>query len=49
MAQRCWGLEEFRLALQAAGFGDVSIVGGYDRRRAPRPEDRVLTFEAVRR
>ncbi|MBL8774046.1 MAG: class I SAM-dependent methyltransferase [Phenylobacterium sp.] len=48
MAQRYWGLEEFRLALEAAGFTDVSVVGGYDRRRGPRTGDRVLTFEAVR-
>ncbi|HWA60684.1 MAG TPA: class I SAM-dependent methyltransferase [Caulobacteraceae bacterium] len=49
MAQRYWGLEEFRLTLEAAGFSDVSVVGGYDRRRGPRSDDRVLTFEAVRR
>lgn len=48
MAQRYWGLEEFRLALQAAGFSQVSVCGGYDRSRAPRSSDRVLTFEAVR-
>jgi SAM-dependent methyltransferase len=48
MAQRFWGLLEFRLALEAAGFIDVSITGGYDRRRLPHARDRVLTFEAVR-
>ncbi|WP_337189305.1 class I SAM-dependent methyltransferase [Phenylobacterium sp.] len=48
MAQRYWGLEEFRLALAAAGFAEVSVSGGYDRRRAPRATDRVWTFEAVR-
>jgi hypothetical protein len=48
MAQRYWGLDEFRLALEAAGFGGVSVVGGYDRRRGPRESDRGWTFEAVR-
>ena len=47
-SQRLWGLEEFRLALGATGFADIKAIGGYDRRRAPRPGDRVLTFEAVR-
>ena len=48
MAQRYWGLDEFRLALAAAGFGGVTVCGGYDRRRGPREADRVWTFEAVR-
>ena len=48
MAQRYWGLDEFTLALHSAGFADVAVVGGYDRRRAPRAGDRVLTFEARR-
>ena len=48
MAQRYWGLDEFRLALEAAGFGGVTVCGGYDRRRGPRESDRVWTFEAVR-
>lgn len=48
MAQRYWGLNEFRLFLEAGGFGQVSVTGGYDRSRAPRAADRVLTFEAVR-
>src|SRR5688572_10915252 len=48
MAQRYWGLDEFRLALEAAGFGSVTVCGGYDRRRGPREADRVWTFEAVR-
>lgn len=46
MAQRYWGLDEFRLALEAAGFGDVRVTGGYDRSRSPRQADRVWTFEA---
>jgi SAM-dependent methyltransferase len=48
MSQRYWGLEEFRLALEAAGFTDVTVTGGYDRSRGPRAGDRVLTYEAVR-
>lgn len=48
MAQRYWGLDEFRLALEAAGFSGISVCGGYDRRRGPREGDRVWTFEAVR-
>ena len=48
MAQRYWGLDEFRLALETAGFGDVTVCGGYDRSRGPGPADRVLTFEAAR-
>lgn len=46
MAQRYWGVEEFALALGAAGFEVVAAVGDYDRSRAPRSGDRVLTFEA---
>jgi SAM-dependent methyltransferase len=48
LAQRYWGLTEFQLALAASGFADVTVTGGYDRRRAPRAADRVLTFEAIR-
>jgi SAM-dependent methyltransferase len=48
MAQRYWGLEEFALALGAAGFTDVSVTGGYAHGRSPRAADRVLTFEARR-
>jgi SAM-dependent methyltransferase len=46
MAQRYWGFDEFRLALEAAGFADVTVCGGYDRSRGPRQADRVWTFEA---
>jgi SAM-dependent methyltransferase len=49
MTQRFWGLEEFTLALGAAGFADVHVAGGYDRGRPLRPNERTLTFEAVRR
>jgi SAM-dependent methyltransferase len=48
MVQRFWGVEEFRLALEAAGFRDVSVTGNHDRRRGPRSGDRTMTFEAVR-
>jgi hypothetical protein len=37
-----------RLALQATGFGDVTVIGDYDRSRPPRASDRTLTFEARR-
>ncbi len=47
MAQRYWGVEELRMALEAAGFGGVTVAGGYDRGRGPRPADRVWTFEAL--
>lgn len=48
MAQRYWGLEEFRLVLEASGFGQVSVVGDYDRGRPIRSSARSLTFEAVK-
>lgn len=48
MAQRYWGLEEFALALGAAGFCDIKVAGDYDRMRAPRSRARTLTFEAIR-
>jgi SAM-dependent methyltransferase len=48
MAQRFWGLEEFALALGAAGFGEIKVAGDYDRTRAPRSRARILTFEATR-
>ncbi|MFI4975336.1 MAG: class I SAM-dependent DNA methyltransferase [Caulobacterales bacterium] len=46
MVQRFWGLEEFRMALEASGFGDVRMVGSYARERAPRRGDRAITYEA---
>lgn len=48
MAQRYWGLNEFGLALEAAGFSQASVVGNYDRSRGVRSGDRTLTFEAVK-
>lgn len=47
MVQRAWGVAEFELALRQSGFCDVRVIGGYNRSRAPRAGDRVLTFEAV--
>jgi SAM-dependent methyltransferase len=48
MAQRYWGLREFGLELEAAGFRVANVVGGYDRSRAPRSGDWMITFEATR-
>ena len=48
MSQRYWGIDEFTLALGSTGFGDIKVVGNYDRRRPPRSGDRTFTFEAVR-
>lgn len=48
MALRFWSLEEMRMALAAAGFGEVTIIGNHYRRRPPRAGDRLLTFEARR-
>jgi SAM-dependent methyltransferase len=48
MAQRYWGADEFALALKEAGFADIRVTGGYDRKRSLRANDRVMTFEAVR-
>jgi len=48
MVQRHWGIEEFRLALEAVGFGEISLVGDYGRARAPGAARREFTFEAHR-
>ena len=48
MAQRYWGVEEFRLVLEACGFSQVTVVGDYARGRSPRENARALTFEAMR-
>lgn len=45
---RWWGVEEFGLALQAAGFRDVVASGNYQRGRAPKKGDQVISFEARR-
>jgi hypothetical protein len=48
LAQRYWGLQEFELALRAAGFGDICVCGGYRSGRAPHGGDRMWCFEASR-
>lgn len=47
MSQRYWGLEELTLALEAVGFAEVGVLGGYED-RAPRAGDTAMTYEAVR-
>lgn len=46
MAQRYWGLEEFRLALLQAGFADLAVSADYHWGRAPSAGSRALTWEA---
>jgi SAM-dependent methyltransferase len=48
MSQRLWGVEETKLALTAAGFVSIEVIGDYNRTRPCRASDRTLTFEAVR-
>ena len=43
---RWWGVTEFGLALEAAGFTDVTVSGNYAFGRAPRDGDDIITFEA---
>ncbi|HNB27813.1 MAG TPA: class I SAM-dependent methyltransferase [Alphaproteobacteria bacterium] len=45
---RWWGVGEFTLALQAAGFADVAVCGERIPGRPPQDGDSVLTFEARR-
>ncbi|WP_197744899.1 class I SAM-dependent methyltransferase [Candidatus Nitrosacidococcus tergens] len=45
---RWWGVNKFRLALEAVGFSDVHVLGNYQHARAPQPEDEIFTFEARR-
>lgn len=47
MKGRFWGREEFVMALERCGFGEVQVFGNYNRTRPPRSADRGLTFEAV--
>lgn len=46
MAQRYWGVEEFRLALAASGFGEITVSADYVHGRPPGAGARVLTYEA---
>jgi SAM-dependent methyltransferase len=45
---RWWGVEEFALALRAAGFSDVVASGNYQHGRPPRKGDEIISFEARR-
>jgi len=45
---RWWGVNEFSLALRAAGFEDVVVSGNYQHGRAPQKDDEIITFEARR-
>ncbi|MCI3134012.1 class I SAM-dependent methyltransferase [Phenylobacterium aquaticum] len=47
-AYRLWGMEEFRFALAAAGFSDITVSANYRPGRQPKPGDQILNFEAVR-
>ena len=46
MAQRYWGVEEFRLALAACGFDAITVSADYVQGRPPSAASRVLTYEA---
>ncbi|WP_304192274.1 bifunctional 2-polyprenyl-6-hydroxyphenol methylase/3-demethylubiquinol 3-O-methyltransferase UbiG [Phenylobacterium aquaticum] len=46
-AYRLWGMEEFRFALGAAGFAEITVCANYRPGRAPRAGDQILNFEAV--
>ena len=48
MAQRYWGVEEFRLALETTGFVEITVTGGYRPGQAPTSAIRAITFEAIR-
>lgn len=45
---RWWGINELTLALQAAGFADMVVSGGYVHGRAPTKDDEAITIEACR-
>ena len=45
---RWWGVEEFLMALQRAGFVDVVVSGNYEHGRAPHKDDEIISFEARR-
>lgn len=45
-AYRVWGLKEFELTLQAAGFVDVEVCSNYRPGRTPRASDSILNFSA---
>lgn len=45
---RWWGVEEFAMALRAAGFEEVEVSGNYEQGRAPQEGDTIISFEARR-
>ncbi len=45
---RWWGVEEFSMVLQRAGFVDVVVSGNYQHGRAPHKDDEIISFEARR-
>jgi len=45
---RWWGVEEFLMALQRAGFVDVVVSGNYQHGRTPHNDDEIISFEARR-
>lgn len=45
---RWWGVDEFSMALRAAGFAEVEVSGNYEPGRAPREGDAIISFEATR-
>ena len=45
---RWWGLAEFFFALQAAGFTDITVSGGYRHGQVPHKNDEIISFEACR-
>lgn len=45
---RWWGVTEFAMALEAAGFRDIAVSSNYTFGREPRDGDDIITFEARR-
>ncbi|KHL70691.1 type 11 methyltransferase [Pseudomonas flexibilis] len=45
---RWWGVEEFALALRAAGFVDIEISGNYQHGQGPLEGQTIISFEARR-
>lgn len=45
---RWWGVNEFSLALRAAGFMDVVASGNYQHGQVPQNDDEIICFEARR-
>jgi SAM-dependent methyltransferase len=48
LATRLWGLQEFELTLQEAGFAEISVCGDYRLARPPRASDGWWCFQAAR-